>query len=160
MNELADNKALVTRYFNSIGTSDFEDVSQMMASELKFWCAAGTGAEESVVFTTPDQLMTDLRHSLGDLYDAKVGINPEIRSLTAEGDRVVAEVCIRGRSAHTHEKYENLYVFLFWIRDGIFQEIHEHLDTSYANRVLLNPAGITSGAEMPWLEKPAKDAPK
>ena len=158
MSDIAENKALVARYFDAICTSDFEGVVRMMASDLKFWCAGGTGAAESVVFVSPDQLLTDLRHSLGDLYDASVGINPEIRSLTAEGDRVVAEVCIRGRSAHTKEIYENLYVFLFWIRDGHFREIHEHLDTSYANRVLLNPAGIASGAEMPWLDKPGQKA--
>jgi ketosteroid isomerase-like protein len=104
------------------------------------------------VFASPEQLLTDLRHSLGDLYDANTGINTEVLSLTAEEDRVVAEVCIRGRSAHSGEPYENLYVFLFWIRDSVFREVHEHLDTAYAERVLLKPAGIESGADMPWLE--------
>jgi ketosteroid isomerase-like protein len=152
MSDIERNKALVTRYFHAIDSSDFEAVADMMASDLRFWCAGGTGATESVVFASPEQLLTDLRHSLGDLYDANTGINTEVLSLTAEEDRVVAEVCIRGRSAHSGEPYENLYVFLFWIRDSVFREVHEHLDTAYAERVLLKPAGVESGADMPWLE--------
>ena len=66
-------------------------------------------------------------------------------------DRVAAEVRIRGRSIQTGELYDNLYAFFFWIRDGRFVRIHEHLDTAYVGRVLLQPAGIESGSEMPWL---------
>ena len=98
------------------------------------------------------ELTSEKLAMLGDLYDANTGINTEVLNLTAEEDRVVAEVCIRGRSAHSGEPYENLYVFLFWIRDSVFREVHEHLDTAYAERVLLKPAGIESGADMPWLE--------
>ena len=152
MSNLEENKALVVRYFDAIAASDLDGVASMMVPALKFWCAGGSGAEESVVFRSPAQLRTDLEHSLSDLYDPGVGINPEIQSLTAEADRVVAEVRIHGRSAQTGEPYDNLYAFFFWIRDAHFVEIHEHLDTAYVNKTLLNPAGIGSGAEMPWLE--------
>ena len=95
---------------------------------------------------------SNLRHNLGRLYDPAVGIQPEILSLTAEADRVVAEVRIRARSAHTGEDYDNLYAFFFWIRDGKLREVHEHLDTLYVVEKLLAPAGIASGSQMPWLK--------
>jgi len=152
MSMTAQNKRLVLSYFEAIGCGDLDRIASMMAPDLRFRCAGGTGAKDSVVFNSPAELLTDLRHNLGELYDPTVGIAPEILNLTAEENRVVAEVRIRGRSAHTGHPYDNLYAFLFWIRDGKFYEIHEHLDTAYAGETLLNPAGIKSGAKMPWLK--------
>ncbi len=146
------NKHLVRSYFDAIGGADLERIASMMAPELRFRCAGGTGAVDSVVFHSPAELLTDLRHSLSELFDPAVGIVPEILNLTAEEDRVVAEVRIRGRSAQTGQPYDNLYAFFFWIRGDQFREIHEHLDTAYVAATLLQPAGIASGAAMPWLE--------
>jgi len=157
MSTLADHKRLVVRYFEAIGASDLERVAALLAPDVRIRCAGGTGARDSVVFHSPEELLVDLRHNLGRLYDPAVGIQPEILSLTAEEDRVVAEVRIRGRSAHTGEAYDNLYAFLFWIRDGRIREIHEHLDTLYVVEKLLAPAGIASGAQMPWLERRDRD---
>ena len=153
MSELERNKRLVASYFEAIGASDLDRVASLLAPDVRIRCAGGTGARDSVVFHSPEELLVDLRHNLGRLYDPAVGIQPEVLSLTAEEDRVTAEVRIRGRSAQTGEPYDNLYAFLFWIRDGRFREIHEHLDTLYVAEKLLAPAGIASGAQMPWLER-------
>jgi ketosteroid isomerase-like protein len=158
MSELERNKRLVASYFEAIGASDLDRVASLMAPDVRIRCAGGTGARDSVVFHSPEELLVDLRHNLGRLYDPAVGIQPEVLSLTAEEDRVAAEVRIRGRSAQTGEPYDNLYVFLFWIRDGRFREIHEHLDTLYVAEKLLAPAGIASGAQMPWLARADGDA--
>ena len=150
------NEALVRRYFQAIGAGDLDAVIAMMDPELIFRCAGGRGAAEPVVFRGPLALRTDLEHSSGDLYDGDVGMQAEILHLLAEeGERVAAEVRIRGRSARTGEVYDNLYAFFFWIRDGRIREVHEHLDTAYVNRILLEPAGIQAGADMPWLESEA-----
>jgi len=145
------NKELVRRYFRAIADGDLESIAAAMHPDLHFRCAGGTGAKDSVVFASPDELIRDLRHSMADLYDPEVGLEPEILLLMAEGDRVAAEVRIRGRSIQTGASYDNLYAFFFWVRDGRFSRIHEHLDTAYVGRVLLQPAGIGSGADMPWL---------
>ena len=139
-------------YFDAIRTGDLGRVASLMDPELRFRCAGGSGAQNLVVFSSPEELVVDLRHNLGELYDPTVGIQPEILSLTAEQDRVAAEVRIRGRAARTGESYDNLYAFFFWVRDGTIIEVHEHLDTAYTGARLLNPAGIASGSEMPWLK--------
>ncbi len=149
---MSDNKDLVRRYFQAIGNADLDGIGALMDPALRFRCAGGTGFEDSVVFRSPEALLTDIRHNLGKLYDPEVGLNPEILNMTAEEDRVVCEVRIRGRSAADGGDYDNLYVFLFWIRDGKFTEIHEHLDTAYAGARLLGPAGFATGADLPWLE--------
>lgn len=150
---LEENKKLVRRYFEVIGNADLEGIASLMDPKLRFRCAGGTGFEDSVVFRSPGALITDIRENLGKLYDPEVGLNPEILNLTAEDDRVVAEVRLIGRSAVSGETYDNLYVFMFWIHDGKFTEIHEHLDTAYASAKLLGPAGFATGADLPWLEK-------
>lgn len=154
---LEANKALVGRYFEAIGAGDLTALETLLAPDLRVRCAGGSGSIGTVEFHSFAALADDIRHNLGELYDAAVGIQPEILNLTAEADRIAAEVRIRGRSARTGETYDNLYAFFFWLRSGVIVEIHEHLDTAYVGNVLLQPAGIASGAAMPWL---AKDPPK
>lgn len=152
MGSLQDNKALVARYFAAIAANDLEALAALMDPALRFRCAGGTGFADSVVFDSPEALVDDIRVNVGKLYDPAVGIRPEVLEIVAEGDRVVAEVRIRGRSAATGLDYDNLYVFLFWIRDGRFVRIHENLDTAYAMKTLLGPAGVEQGRYMDWLD--------
>lgn len=153
MNQLDSNKALVTRYFAAIAAHDLDALGALMDPQLHFRCAGGTGFEDSVVFDSPGALIDDIRVNVGRLYDPSVGIQPEVLELTAEADRVVAEVRIRGKSAVTGLPYDNLYVFLFWIRGGRFVKIHENLDTAYAMKTLLGPAGVETGEYMDWLDR-------
>lgn len=153
MTELERNKALVLRYFTAVAANDLDALGALMDPGLRFRCAGGTGFEDSVVFESPRALLDDIRVNVGRLYDPGVGIRPEVLELTAEADRVVAEVRIRGLSAVTGLPYDNLYVFLFWIRDGLFVKIHENLDTAYAMKVLLGPAGVETGEYMEWLDQ-------
>lgn len=147
------NKTLVGRYFAAIAAHDLTTLGALMGPALHFRCAGGTGFEDSVVFDSPKALIDDIRINVGRLYDPAIGIQPEVLQLTAEEDRVVAEVRIRGRSSVTGLDYDNLYVFLFWICDGLFVRIHENLDTAYAMKILLGPAGVETGKYMDWLDK-------
>ena len=56
-------------------------------------------------------------------------------------------MCIRDRAGGAN--YENHYVFVFTIRDGRIAEVHEHLDTLYAQRVLFDPLGQRSPLDDP-----------
>lgn len=148
---VARNRSLVEHYFAAIATSDLEALESLLAPDLRMRCAGGRGTAGVVEFDGFEALADDLRHNEGVLYDPAVGIQPEILNLTAEGDRVAAEVRIQGLSAQTGAPYDNLYAFFFWIRDGVIAEIHEHLDTAYVAQTLLAPAGIEAGVDMPWL---------
>lgn len=148
---VARNRDLVRHYFAAIATSDLEALESLLAPDLRMRCAGGKGTAGVVEFDSFTALADDLRHNEGQLYDPAVGIQPEILNLTAEAERVAAEVRIRGLSAHTGAAYDNLYAFFFWIRDGVIVEIHEHLDTAYVGATLLAPAGIAAGVDMPWL---------
>jgi ketosteroid isomerase-like protein len=147
----AAHKGLVLEYFAALRRGDLQRLAGLMCDDLRFWVAGG--AQGAVVFHSPAELIRDIERSLSVLYDARTGLDPEIHSLTAEDDRVVAEVTLRGRCARSGEPYVNSYVFLFWVRDGRFAEIHEHLDTDYVRQKLLRPAGIDSASAMPWLDE-------
>jgi ketosteroid isomerase-like protein len=155
MSDAAASERLVRAYFDALGASDLAGLAALLAPDLVFRCASGSGAEAPVVFRGADALLTDLRHNLGRLYDPAVGIRPELLGLVAQGERVAAEVRIRGRSAATGLPYENLYAFFFRIAGGRIAEVHEHLDTAYAKERLLAPAGIATASEMPWLDENA-----
>ena len=149
MSTLSENKKLVEQYFEAVGAADLDAAISMMAPNLRWWCSAGTGCESETVFESPQELHAVISQAQGEIYDMTKGVCPEILRLTAEGDRVVAEVRIRGLSKLSGQEYHNNYVFIFSICDGKFCEVQEHLDTAYANRVLLNISGDSVGYEPP-----------
>lgn len=137
---LEGNRDLVRRYFRAISTGDLEELESLIAGDLRLRCTVGSGSRSLLEIDSFDALVRDLRRREGEIYERNVGIQPEILNLTAEGDRVAAEVRIRGLSAKTGAPYDNLYAFFFWIRGGLIQEIHEHLDTAYVGKTLLASA--------------------
>ena len=64
-------------------------------------------------------------------------------AIAAEGDRVFVEMTIRATSGQG-APYENHYVMVFTLRDGRIVEVHEHVDTLYAQRLLFDPVGWRS----------------
>ena len=77
-----------------------------------------------------------------DLYEAgTLDIRPTARA--ASDEHVFVEMTMTAKTAKG-SPYENHYVFVFTIRDGRIAEIHEHLDTHYAQRRLFDPVGQAS----------------
>lgn len=148
------NKAVVRRYFEAIEAADYATIEKLLADEVRFWLPPSVpdGAE----LAGRHDIMRNIRESIAGLYDVGVGLHPEIRHLTAEDDRVAAELVIRGRSKASGRDYENHYHFLFVIRDGRIAEFHEHLDTLYAFRALFEPAGITEPEQVTWMPESAE----
>ena len=64
-------------------------------------------------------------------------------AMAAEGEHVFVEMTLRARTV-AGEPYRNHYVFVFRIREGLIVEIHEHLDTLYAQKLLFDPVGWSS----------------
>jgi uncharacterized protein len=143
------NKAIVRRYFEAIEAADYDAIGSLLADEVRFWLPPSV--PDGVEFQGRGDIMRNIVESIAGLYDVRVGLHPEIRHLTAEDDRVAAELVIRGRSKASGLDYENHYHFLFVIRDGRIVEFHEHLDTLYAFRALFEPAGITERDDVTWL---------
>ncbi len=143
------NKAVVRRYFKAIEEADYDTIATLLADAVRFWLPPSV--PDGVEFAGRHEVMRNIVESIAGLYDTRVGLHPEIRHLTAEDDRVAAELVIRGRAKASGRDYENHYHFLFVLRDGRIAEFHEHLDTLYAFRALFEPAGITEREQVTWL---------
>ena len=139
------NKALVRRYFDAVRAADLAELEAVLDPEVRVWLP-GVGELPGLVLEGRRPVLDDVEATLRELYDR---MEPEILSLTAEEDRVAAEMRMRGRVVRTGGRYENHYFFLFWIRDGRIVRIHEHLDTQRAARTLIEPSGFE---KLPWLE--------
>ena len=145
---ISENKGLVKKYFDAVNAGDMETITSLLDDKASFWVPPSL--PDGVVFKGKNNVLKLFTESVG-LYDTKAGLRVQILNLTAEADRVAAELIIRGKSAASGEPYENNYHFLFRIRDGKITEIREHLDSLYAFRKLFVPAKITERKDCPWL---------
>lgn len=149
MSVAAENKDVVRRYFDAVDRGDMETVQALLDEEVSFWVPPSLpdGGE----FRGKREVLALFAESFA-LYDAAAGLKVAISHLTAEEDRVAAELTIRGRcgSSSGGAAYENHYHFLFRIRDGRVVEIREHLDSLYAYRTLFVPAGIAERKDCAW----------
>ena len=136
------NRALVERYFDLVASGDPE---------------IATLFSENAVWVTPQSSPMGRRHEGKDavlalmsggvgLYDADTPMEIQRNAVAAEGEHVFVEMTMNARTGQG-ESYQNHYVFVFQLRDGLIVEVHEHLDTLYAQRKLFDPVGQKSPLE-------------
>ncbi len=143
-----DNKEIVRRYFDAVNRGDLPTITALLDDEATFWVPPSL--PDGVEFRGKQNVLKLFTESVG-LYDAEAGLDVELHELTADEDRVAAELVIRGKAAADGGVYENWYHFLFRIREGRIVAIREHLDSLYAFRKLFVPAGITERSHCRWL---------
>jgi uncharacterized protein len=128
------NKALVRRYFETVASDGFGKALELVAEDAIWWIPGVEG----------ELGKRDMIAAMDRAADSLVGnMGAEFLSMTAEDDRVAAEV--RGSSLRkSGVRYDNIYHFLFRVRDGKIAEIREHHDTAYAAKVFAD--GLGGGA--------------
>lgn len=146
--ETERNRQVVRRYFDAVNAGDMDTIAALLDDDASFWVPPSL--PDGVTFRGKAMVLKLFTESVA-LYDPDGGLSVTIHSLTADEDRVAAELVIRGRAAADGAPYENWYHFLMRIRDGRIVEIREHLDSLYAFRTLFVPAGITSRDKCGWL---------
>jgi ketosteroid isomerase-like protein len=111
------NHALIRRFFADLSSGTLSD--ELLADDLTVWSSSsGSTGPGKAKYQFAIKL-------LQSLFPA--GLAYEVVSLTAEADRVAAEVHAHGSLANG-ERYENSYVFLFRIRAGQIASIAEHFN--------------------------------
>ena len=138
-----ENRAIVDRYF------------EMVAGDP----AIATLFADDAVWVTPGSSPMGRRHEgkqavltlmsggVG-LYDVETPMDIQRQAVAASGEHVFVEMTMNARTGQG-KPYTNDYVFVFTIRDGLIVEVHEHLDTLYAQRMLFDPAGQRSPLDDP-----------
>lgn len=146
--DTAANKDIVRRYFEAVNAGDFGTVTALLDDNVTFWVPPSL--PDGVEFRGKEAVLKLFAESVA-LYAPDSGLSVTIHSLTADEDRVAAELQIRGKAAAGGADYDNWYHFLFRVKDGRISSIREHLDTLYAYRTLFVPAGITERSHCRWL---------
>lgn len=136
------NKAVVTKFIEAMGCSDGTAAASCLAPDAftlakGFGKFAGVRRYETIVGTI-------------DAFKTLVptGLQPDIKSVIAEGNRVVVE--FEGNAKTCEGKpYNNQYCMVFTLADGKIKQVNEYFCTLLAEEVL-----------WPLVEQMANDIPK
>lgn len=117
------NTQLVQEFYRRMSKLEFGKMFELMADEAT-WTVAGNPStfHHAGVATKPQRV-----EALSNFTQVFSSLDMEIRSTTAEGDRVAVELFTRCAS-HNGLKYENELLVLLWCRDGKICRIYEHVD--------------------------------
>ena len=138
------NRALVDRYFEMVA-SGAPQIAELFSEDAR-WVAP----QSSPVGRHHDgkAAVLALMGTGVALYDTSHPMEIQRQAVAATGDRVFVEMTMEAKTGQG-QPYRNHYVFVFQIRDGQICEVHEHLDTLYAQRLLFDPVGQTSPLDAP-----------
>jgi len=144
MNEASSNQTRVERYFERVVSGD-PAVAELLAEDVR-WLAPQSSPVGRVHQGKPAVLA--LMASGVGLYDTRHPMDIQREAIVASGEHVFVEMTIVATTG-AGEPYENHYVMVFRLRDGLIVEVHEHLDTLYAQRKLFDPVGQASPLDAP-----------
>jgi len=129
------NKNVVLSFFENFSGGKV-DAALALMSDTATWWVAGKPDKFVLAGTKTKTQFAELLQGIGTAMPKGLRVIP--KGLTAEGDRVAAEAESYGETA-TGKIYNNLYHFLFEVRDGKIQAVREYLDTMHAKEVLVDP---------------------
>jgi ketosteroid isomerase-like protein len=127
------NKQFVEQFLAKFPKSDIDGILADM-SETCTWWVGGKPELFPLAGTLNKADLGDLLRKL--VLPMKNGLEMRLRALTAEGERVAAEVESYGENPDG-SIYNNEYHFLFVIREGKMQQVKEYLDTQHTFDVFL-----------------------
>jgi uncharacterized protein len=109
------NHQLVRDFFAALSTGDLPD--ELFTQDVTVWTIT-SGASDKTKYQGGVKMLQSLFRG---------GLSYKVDSLTAEDDRVAAEVRAQGTLVNG-EEYHNTYVFIFRIRDARIARIAEYFN--------------------------------
>jgi ketosteroid isomerase-like protein len=127
--DIEANKKLVKEFHEVFSTGDVDNILSYMAPDATWWVAGSFGMSG----TYDVDGMRTLFSGVGDsVKGGAIRLTPT--AMTAEGERVAVET--ESYAELTNGRvYNNLYHFLFVVRDGKIHQVKEYLDTIHTNEV-------------------------
>lgn len=128
------NKAVVTEFLEVFSRGDVDGILGCMSDDATWWVAGSipgiSGTKDKAGFA---RMVSGIAEST---TTGAIRLTP--LAFTAEGDRVAVET-----ESYTELKngrvYNNLYHFLFEVRDGKIAAVKEYLDTEHTTAVFVAP---------------------
>lgn len=110
------NHQIARKFFAALSSGNMPD--ELLTDDMTAWTTTTPAPAEKAWYQGGVKL-------LGSIFDG--GCTYTVDSLTAEDDRVAAEVHADGTLVNG-EKFHNVYVFMLRIRDGRIASVAEHFD--------------------------------
>lgn len=130
------NKKTVEQFLARFPRKDIAGLLGDMSEDCTWWIG-GKPALFPLAGTKTKAQMAELLKGL--ILPMKNGLEMRLRAMTAEGERVAAEVESYGENPDG-SIYNNEYHFLFLVRNGKIAQIKEYLDTQHTFAVFLQKA--------------------
>lgn len=124
------NREIVQAALDAVTRGDIDALMNTLADDVK-WTFFGSHRFAGT-FHGKDALLTGLFAVIGEVLED--GIRLDVRSISADGERVVVEAKGRARSKQGLE-YNNDYCLVFDLADGRIRHVREYLDTALVTRV-------------------------
>lgn len=128
---IEDNKRLVKEFLARFGEADLEGALAMMTDDCTWWI----GGKPELFALAGTKTKAEMTELLGQLVPPmKNGLQMTLHGITAEGERVAAEVESYGENPDG-SVYNNDYHFLFVVRGGKLAQVKEYLDPMHTKAV-------------------------
>ena len=122
---MSDSRQIVQQWFDHIAEGDAEAAFALFADDIVYELKGTTPV--SGIYRGLDQIVNDFFVPWRKQIDGDLVV--DVDELISEGDRVVA--LGRGRAKTIfNQRYDNDYVFVFTVRDGLITSVSEYLDTA------------------------------
>jgi ketosteroid isomerase-like protein len=126
---LESRKQLIQTFFSTLSAGEYAEAFANVADDVVWWVPGNlpfSGNKSKAEYMAIVQRIRD---------GFPAGFTLTVTGVTAEGDKVAAEVVSSG----THRNgraYNNHYHFLFRLRDGRIVEVKEYMDTLHLAQLL------------------------
>ncbi len=124
----AANRTVVTRFYELMNARRFPEMWELFADDAT-WAGGGNPPKAVHPISRMQEIIVDPMPVF-----VTGGIDFTLHSMTAEDDRVAAEVSSHAELT-TGKVYANQYHMLFRLRDGRIVEVKEYNDTLHAREV-------------------------
>ena len=121
---IEDNKALVTRFWQTFSAGKYDEAVAMLADDATWWVAGTTALSRTYSKAEFAELLSQVTPK------APKGLSVTPTALCAEGERVSVEAVSYGEFTNGRV-YKNEYHFMMVIRNGKFVSVREYLDTEH-----------------------------
>ena len=130
---IEENKRIVSEWFARLDEGDLSGALDMLTEDATWWIAGGVEGTPGSGEHTKEQVRRLLSNMGRQLKD---GLRMTVHGLTAEADRVAAEVTSRGE-LRNGKVYTNEYHFALTLRDGKITRVREYMDTKHVEATWL-----------------------
>lgn len=134
--KLEENKKIVLDFWKAFSAGKVDDCLAMM-SDTAVWVVPGKPEHFPISGPRTKAELTEILNAFFSVLPEGIKVTPDLAAITAEGDRVALEAESYAKTV-AGKIYNNLYHFLFIVRDGKIQKVKEHLDTLHLKEVILS----------------------